>query len=145
MDKFARIEHDIVMEAEDDPKSRTDPAWYPRSACVDDIALALARACMVKFWVCQIVGEPGPIEEANVEILKRTRWLRQRGLAFPREIPSKPDLLARYKRVTKALEEYENPYDQLNPDAHDATDTVLGSCHMIASVFYEGEDVLPVD
>jgi len=137
------IEGRILSEIEADPDSAFDPFWFPTRATVSELSAVLAHSYLLKTGLLNMGADVGYIEDANVAILKRLRWLRNRGDACIFEIPPIDVLRRRYCAAAAILaEEPEHPIDLHEIGVREVADLAMGACHMLAREFHHGDDAL---
>jgi hypothetical protein len=131
------IENKILQECREDPTLRSDPRWSPESATVTELAQVLARSYMNRtaLYLCQ--GSIGAKADINALILEQHRWLVQRGYRCPEEIVTIPQLRVDYCAAGAIVRDAVVD----NMDLY-MGDLSMGVCHMIAKVFYGGEEAL---
>ena len=138
-----RIRDGVLNEIDLRPEVCRDPKWFPLTATVDEIAVILASSYMTKTALLNMGADIGFIENTNATILARTRWLRNRGDAFPVEVPTIEQVRRRYCTAAALLaDEPDDLSDPHEMEIRDLADVAMGSCHMIAREFFGGHDAL---
>ena len=151
------IETRLISELKQSKSLYDHPEWYPLDTTIEEQAILLAHTYVARSALAYVTNESDlssrelsdrllrEKENLNSDILRKRRWLKNRGFSVPDEIP-KTGVINRafhdsrsYLNANCELDAVSSCLDNENEEAI-FSHIRLGVCHILSSVFYDGID-----